>query len=150
MRLGDARSIPAARERAIIETHPALGERIIAPIRRLREVGPIVRHCHEHFDGYGYPDGLRGETIPIESRIILVCDAYHAMTTDRPYRKRLSVAEACRRLEQSAGTQFDPVWSGSTSGSCETSRTAAEPRSSRPDIVRRCSPPRTVSRPTRA
>jgi HD-GYP domain-containing protein (c-di-GMP phosphodiesterase class II) len=97
-----------ARERAIIETHPALGERIIAPIRRLREVGPIVRHCHEHFDGSGYPDGLGGETIPVESRIILVCDAFHAMTTDRPYRKRLSVAEACRRLEQAAGTQFDP------------------------------------------
>jgi diguanylate cyclase (GGDEF)-like protein len=97
-----------ARERAIIETHPELGERIIAPISRLREVRPIVRHCHEHFDGSGYPDGLRGEAIPIESRIILVCDAFHAMTTDRPYRKRLSVAEACRRLEQSAGTQFDP------------------------------------------
>jgi diguanylate cyclase (GGDEF)-like protein len=97
-----------ARERAIIETHPALGERIIAPIRRLRAVGPIVRHCHEHFDGSGYPDGLRGDTIPVESRIILVCDAFHAMTTDRPYRKRLSAAEACRRLEQAAGTQFDP------------------------------------------
>jgi HD-GYP domain-containing protein (c-di-GMP phosphodiesterase class II) len=96
-----------ARERAIIETHPALGERIIAPISRLQEVRPIVRHCHEHFDGSGYPDRLRGEAIPIESRIILVCDAFHAMTTDRPYRKRLSVSEACRRLEQSAGTQFD-------------------------------------------
>jgi diguanylate cyclase (GGDEF)-like protein len=96
-----------ARERAIIETHPELGERIIAPIGRLQEVRPVVRHCHEHFDGSGYPDGLRGEAIPIESRIILVCDAFHAMTTDRPYRKRLSVAEACRRLEQAAGSQFD-------------------------------------------
>jgi diguanylate cyclase (GGDEF)-like protein len=97
-----------ARERAIIETHPELGERIIAPISRLREVRPIVRHCHEHFDGSGYPDGLAGEKIPVESRIILVCDAFHAMTTDRPYRRRLSVAEACRRLDQAAGTQFDP------------------------------------------
>jgi HD-GYP domain-containing protein (c-di-GMP phosphodiesterase class II) len=97
-----------ARERAIIETHPELGERIIAPISRLQEVRPIVRHCHEHFDGSGYPDRLRGDSIPIESRIILVCDAFHAMTTDRPYRKRLSVAEAIRRLEQGAGTQFDP------------------------------------------
>jgi diguanylate cyclase (GGDEF)-like protein len=97
-----------ARERAIIETHPELGERIIAPISRLQEVRPIVRHCHEHFDGSGYPDRLRGDAIPIESRIILVCDAFHAMTTDRPYRKRLSVAEAVRRLEQAAGTQFDP------------------------------------------
>ena len=70
--------------------HPELGEKIIAPIDRLEEVRPIVRHCHERFDGDGYPDELRGEEIPIESRIILVCDAYHAMTTDRPYRKRLS------------------------------------------------------------
>jgi polar amino acid transport system substrate-binding protein len=67
-----------------------------------------VRHCHEHFDGSGYPDRLGGDSIPMESRIILVCDAFHAMTTDRPYRKRLSVAEACRRLEQAAGSQFDP------------------------------------------
>jgi diguanylate cyclase (GGDEF)-like protein len=97
-----------AKERAIIETHPELGERIIAPIGRLREVRPIVRHCHEHFDGAGYPDRLVADAIPIESRIILVCDAFHAMTTDRPYRKRLSVTEACRRLEQAAGSQFDP------------------------------------------
>jgi diguanylate cyclase (GGDEF)-like protein len=97
-----------AGERAIVETHPELGERIIAPIGRLQEVRPIVRHCHEHFDGSGYPDRLRGEDIPIESRIILVCDAFHAMTTDRAYRKRLSAAEACRRLEQAAGSQFDP------------------------------------------
>ena len=67
-----------------------------------------MRHCHEHFDGSGYPDGLVGEEIPIESRIILVCDAFDAMTTDRPYRARLSIEEACRRLRESSGTQFDP------------------------------------------
>ncbi len=71
-------------ERAVIETHPSLGERIIAPIDRLQEVRAIVRHCHERWDGRGYPDGLAGEEIPLESRIIFVCDAYHAMTTDRP------------------------------------------------------------------
>ena len=92
----------------MIETHPALGERIIAPIERLQEVRPIVRHCHERWDGRGYPDGIAGEEIPLESRIILVCDAYHAMTTDRPYRKRLSHPEAMRRLSDGAGTQFDP------------------------------------------
>ena len=97
-----------ADERAIMQTHPALGEGIIAPIDRLEDVRPIVRHCHEHWDGSGYPDRKRGEEIPLESRIVLVCDAYHAMTTDRPYRKRLSAAEACRRLRQGAGTQFDP------------------------------------------
>jgi len=95
-------------ERAIVETHPELGERIIAPIDRLEEVRPIVRHCHERYDGAGYPDRLGGEDIPIESRIILVCDAYHAMTTDRPYRKRLPDEEALRRLREAAGTQFDP------------------------------------------
>jgi diguanylate cyclase (GGDEF)-like protein len=95
-------------ERRIIETHPELGERIIAPIDRLEEVRPIVRHCHERFDGAGYPDRKAGDEIPLESRIIFVCDAFHAMTTDRPYRKRLSHDEALRRLDDAAGTQFDP------------------------------------------
>ena len=95
-------------ERRLIETHPELGERIIAPIDRLEEVRPIVRHCHERYDGAGYPDKLAGKDIPLESRIIFVCDAYHAMTTDRPYRKRLSKVEALRRLDQAASTQFDP------------------------------------------
>jgi diguanylate cyclase (GGDEF)-like protein len=97
-----------ADERKLVETHPELGERIIAPIDRLEEVRPIVRHCHERYDGAGYPDRRSGEDIPLESRIILVCDAYHAMTTDRPYRKRLPRAEALQRLEEGAGTQFDP------------------------------------------
>ena len=95
-------------ERAIVDTHPLLGERILAPIEQLGEVRQIVRACHERFDGKGYPDGLRGEDIPIESRIIFACDAFHAMTTDRPYRKALSVREARRRLGEAAGTQFDP------------------------------------------
>ena len=95
-------------EREVVQTHPELGEKIIAPIDRLEEVRPIVRHCHERFDGDGYPDKLSGDDIPIESRIILVCDAYHAMTTDRPYRKRLAGADALRRLQEAAGTQFDP------------------------------------------
>jgi HD-GYP domain-containing protein (c-di-GMP phosphodiesterase class II) len=96
-----------AEERALIETHPELGERIIAPIDRLQEVRTIVRHCHERWDGRGYPDKIAGEEIPLESRIVFVCDAYHAMTTDRPYRKRLSHPEAVRRLREGAGTQFD-------------------------------------------
>ena len=96
-----------ADERRVIESHPTLGERIIAPIDRLQEVRPVVRHCHERWDGRGYPDGLGGEAIPLESRIIFVCDAYHAMTTDRPYRKRLSHPEAVRRLREGAGSQFD-------------------------------------------
>jgi diguanylate cyclase (GGDEF)-like protein len=95
-------------ERAIIELHPELGERILSPIAQLEAVRPIVRHCHERWDGAGYPDGRVGEEIPIESRIILVCDAFHAMTSDRPYRRRLPVEEASRRLREGSGTQFDP------------------------------------------
>ena len=92
----------------VIRTHPELGERILEPIDRLADVRPIVRHCHEHFDGSGYPDAIAGDEIPIESRIILVVDAFDAMTTDRPYRKALPVEEACRRLNESSGKQFDP------------------------------------------
>ena len=96
-------------ERRVIETHPELGERILEPIARLAEVRTIVRGCHERWDGKGYPDGKAGERIPVEARIIFVCDAFHAMTTDRPYRKRLTVEEARRRLREAAGTQFDPA-----------------------------------------
>jgi diguanylate cyclase (GGDEF)-like protein len=95
-------------ERTIIEMHPELGERILKPIERLAEVRTIVRSCHERWDGAGYPDRKSGEEIPLEARIILVCDAFHAMTTDRPYRKRLTCEEACRRLREGAGAQFDP------------------------------------------
>jgi diguanylate cyclase (GGDEF)-like protein len=96
-------------ERQIMQRHPELGEKILAPIERLAEVRAIVRSCHEHYDGGGYPDGLSAMEIPLESRIILVCDAFHAMTTDRPYRKRLPVEEACTRLREAVGTQFDPI-----------------------------------------
>ena len=95
-------------ERSMIERHPELGERILAPIDQLAAVRPIVRACHERFDGLGYPDGLKGDEIPLEARIIFACDAFHAMTTDRPYREALPVEEAFRRLVSAAGTQFDP------------------------------------------
>ena len=95
-------------ERALVETHPILGERILAPIEQLADVRPVVRSCHEHFDGTGYPDRIAGDAIPIESRIILACDAFHAMTTDRPYRHALDAGEAERRLRERSGTQFDP------------------------------------------
>jgi diguanylate cyclase (GGDEF)-like protein len=95
-------------EWAVVERHPELGERILQPIDRLADVRPIVRGCHERWDGRGYPDGLAGDAIPLESRIVLVCDAFHAMSTARPYRGRLSEAEALRRLREGAGSQFDP------------------------------------------
>jgi diguanylate cyclase (GGDEF)-like protein len=97
------------KERQVMETHPELGERILAPIARLEDVRPIVRHCHERWDGKGYPDRLGGDAIPAESRVIFVCDAFHAMTTDRPYRKALSFEVAYKELEAGAGSQFDPA-----------------------------------------
>jgi diguanylate cyclase (GGDEF)-like protein len=96
-------------ERALIELHPELGEKILKPIDQLGDVCEIVRACHERWDGGGYPDQKGGEQIPLEARIIFACDAFHAMTTDRPYRRRLETDEALRRLETAAGTQFDPV-----------------------------------------
>ena len=95
-------------ERALIERHPELGEKILAPIEQLADVRPIVRACHERYDGRGYPDRIAGAQIPLEARIIFACDAFHAMTTDRPYRKALSVDEAFRRLAEGSGSQFDP------------------------------------------
>lgn len=95
-------------ERGLIETHPELGAKIIGPIEQLQDVCVIVRACHERWDGQGYPDKRSGEEIPLEARIIFACDAFHAMTTDRPYRRALSADEARRRLEEAAGTQFDP------------------------------------------
>jgi diguanylate cyclase (GGDEF)-like protein len=96
-------------ERETMQTHPALGEQILAPIERLHDVRSIVRHCHERWDGQGYPDQITGEEIPLEARIVFVCDAFHAMITDRVYRKRLPLAEALRRLRAGAGSQFDPA-----------------------------------------
>ena len=67
-----------------------------------------VRHEHERWDGLGYPDGIAAEAIPLASRITLACDAYHAMTSDRPYRQAMPVADAVAELRRCAGTQFDP------------------------------------------
>ena len=93
----------------IVKEHPELGEKILAPIERLEDVRPIVRACHERWDGLGYPDSKSGTDIPVESRVVLVCDAFHAMVTDRPYRGALPQAEAVRRLEEASGTQFEPM-----------------------------------------
>jgi putative two-component system response regulator len=81
-------------ERKIMEQHTVIGEKICAPLRSFRHVLPIIRHHHEKWDGSGYPDGLKGEKIPLTARILQVTDIYDALTTDRPYRKALPVEKA--------------------------------------------------------
>ena len=88
--------------------HTILGERILNAAPALRPVARIVRASHERWDGAGYPDGLAGEEIPLGARIVAVCDAYEAMTTDRAYRRAIGHAAACRELRREAGRQFDP------------------------------------------
>jgi len=96
-------------EWAIIRRHTIEGEMMLTQVGGvLATVGHYVRSSHERYDGSGYPDGLVAEAIPIESRIVSVCDAYSAMTSDRPYRRSLGTREAIRELRRSAGTQFDP------------------------------------------
>ena len=96
-----------AEEAAIMRTHPDLGAHIVSAAELYEEAGWILHH-HERLDGRGYPDGLTGGDVPLESRIIMVADAFEAMTSDRPYRPRRPVDEALAELERHSGTQFDP------------------------------------------
>ncbi|HSK94524.1 MAG TPA: diguanylate cyclase [Candidatus Angelobacter sp.] len=91
-----------------IGEHPRIGQVILEQASSLREAIPVVLHHHEHFNGAGYPHGLRGNEIPLGARIVAVADAYHAMIHDRPYSGALSHEEALAELRQHAGTQFDP------------------------------------------
>ena len=94
-------------ERREMETHSEIGERILAKVEDYADIATIVRHHHERWDGQGYPDGLRGEQIPLLSRIIAVADAYNAMTSDRPYRDAMPSRVARMRLAQGVESQFD-------------------------------------------
>ncbi len=96
-------------ERALLNTHTILGQEMLERAGGLLgEVGPLVRSCHEHWDGNGYPDRLAGEEIPLVARIVCTCDAWSAMTSDRSYRRALSHDAALAELRKCAGTQFDP------------------------------------------
>jgi HD-GYP domain-containing protein (c-di-GMP phosphodiesterase class II) len=97
-------------EWAVIRTHTVEGQRMLERVGGLMaDVGVVVRASHERWDGGGYPDGLAGEGIPVEARIVCCCDAFSAMTTNRPYRPAMPVADALDELRRCAGTQFDPA-----------------------------------------
>jgi diguanylate cyclase (GGDEF)-like protein len=95
-------------EQDLVRKHTLIGERVLAAAPALREVAKVVRSSHERWDGSGYPDGLAGETIPLAARVILICDAYSAMTNARPYGPPLSGPETVMELRREAGAQFDP------------------------------------------
>ncbi|HHY91866.1 MAG TPA: diguanylate cyclase, partial [Firmicutes bacterium] len=96
-------------EREVIQCHVSIAEAILGQMPYLRVLAPIIRYHHEAYDGTGYPDHLQGEDIPLEARILAIADAYHAMTSDRPYRHALTRADALQQLRLLTGRQFDPV-----------------------------------------
>ena len=95
-------------ERALMEAHSVTGQKILERKHTLLSLAPLVRATHERWDGNGYPDRLRGSAIPLPARIVAVCDAFDAMTTDRPYRKAMPFDLACEEILACAGAQFDP------------------------------------------
>lgn len=95
-------------EREIINQHAVLGAQLLRPIRALRDICEILENHHERWDGTGYPRGLKGEAIPLPARIVSIVDSYHAMISDRPYRKAMSRDEAIQTLKKGAGLQWDP------------------------------------------
>jgi HD-GYP domain-containing protein (c-di-GMP phosphodiesterase class II) len=95
-------------ETELMRAHTRIGGSILEGVPALADAAVAVRHEHERWDGYGYPDGIAGEDIPLASRIVLACDAWHAMTSRRPYRLPLARQQALHELEEGAGTQFDP------------------------------------------
>jgi response regulator RpfG family c-di-GMP phosphodiesterase len=97
-----------AEEYALVQTHPAIGDRILQPLRFLARESRAVRHHHERYDGRGYPDGLRGDAIPLVARVVTVADAFDAMTSDRPYRAAMPMTAAREELVRVSGTQVDP------------------------------------------
>jgi HD-GYP domain-containing protein (c-di-GMP phosphodiesterase class II) len=95
-------------EWGVMRSHPMIGASIVEPIRFLSGAVEVIRHHHERIDGRGYPEGLKGDQIPLAARIFSVADSFDAMTTDRPYRDALAVDRALTEIRGGAGTQFDP------------------------------------------
>jgi HD-GYP domain-containing protein (c-di-GMP phosphodiesterase class II) len=91
-----------------MRTHPIKSADLVGTVTQLRDVVPLIRHHHENWDGTGYPDGLKGDGIPLGSRIIMFADTIDAMTTDRPYRAALDATSVRKELLRVSGTQLDP------------------------------------------
>jgi putative two-component system response regulator len=100
----------------LIQEHPVVGERICAPLKSFRLVLPIIRHHHEKLDGSGYPDGLRGDAIPITARVLQIVDVYDALTTDRPYKKAFTIPDALQTMKQEVAKGW---WDGQVFGEFE-------------------------------
>jgi HD-GYP domain-containing protein (c-di-GMP phosphodiesterase class II) len=96
----------------VMRTHPVSSQELIASVPDLAHLAPAIRSEHERWDGAGYPDGIGGDAIPLAARITLVCDAYHAMISDRPYRGAMSRDAALCEIEDKIGTQFCPTAAG--------------------------------------
>jgi putative nucleotidyltransferase with HDIG domain len=96
-------------EMLVMQRHPDIGARILEPVPYFAELVPLVRSSHERWDGRGYPEGRAADDIPLGSRVIAVCDAFHAMTEDRVYRRAVPLPSAMAEIERCAGSQFDPV-----------------------------------------
>jgi HD-GYP domain-containing protein (c-di-GMP phosphodiesterase class II) len=99
---------PTEEEWEIIKRHSAEGGRIVSYVKDLSPLVPMIRHHHEWYDGTGYPDGLKGEEIPLGARVISIADAYDTITGKRPYKDPISHEEALEELKRCSGTQFDP------------------------------------------
>ena len=100
----------------LIQEHPVVGERICAPLKSFRLVLPIIRHHHEKLDGSGYPDGLRGDAIPITARVLQIVDVYDALTTDRPYKKAFTIPDALQTMKEEVAKGW---WDGHVFGEFE-------------------------------
>lgn len=111
-------------EWAVMKQHPVFGERICSPLRSFRQVLPIIRHHHERLDGSGYPDGLKGDQIPLAARVLTTVDIYDALTTERPYRKALSNQEAFETLRREAARGW---WDVALLNELEAALAAGEP-----------------------
>jgi diguanylate cyclase (GGDEF)-like protein len=116
-------------EWSFVRQHTLVGDRILSAAPALSPLAHVVRASHEHFDGGGYPDGIAGDDIPLAARVVAVCDAYHAMTSDRPYRTALAPWEAIEELRKCSGRQFDPVV---VAAFCELMESASEEKQAAP------------------